>query len=223
MMFSHPMVRKEGTVKAEVFKKICSRGGRVERERILKERGVLVEGGEETLAVPVMIWSQEEKRLKGSSWLVLGQKVSTAFEASDLWAGLSLGQRKVGIRMVFSPETFTFPWTGANRCNSDFLSFEDAEEWEMAWQDSGEMLTQAELSETGIQAKDVAVRLQVTPTSMSQAMVYISILPVSKVLLTAKAQEWGIKESSGAWPHRWDALSIENVGLGESDNVVELV
>ena len=63
-------------------------------------------------------------------------------------------------------------------------------------------------------AKDVAVRLQVAPTSMTQAMVYISILPVAKTALAAKAQEWGMKESSGAWPHRLGYWLTE----GEGDN-----
>ena len=153
MMFAHALCKKQGAVTPEIFKKICSKGGRMERERILKERGVLVEGVEETVAVPVMIWSEEEKKLKGSSWLVLGQRISTAFEASDMWTDLNIGQRKAGVRLVFRPEAFTFPWTGPHRCNSGWLSFEDAEEWEIVWQDTDEELSQAELAESGMSSQ----------------------------------------------------------------------
>lgn len=59
------------------------------------------------------------------------------------------------------------------------------------------------LSETGIGAKDLAMRLMVVPVSMLQASLFLNIIPVGKAHLPEVLSEWGqLQEASGRLPHR---------------------
>ena len=124
-------MKREGDLTLEVMKSITAKGGEEEVGRVLRERG---RTEEDTVAIPVLVWNQTEKRLKGSAWRVRGQPVETVTEATDLWEGLMVNERKVNVSLTFSLHKFVFPATGELRANSGWLSFEVRyEEYKSDW------------------------------------------------------------------------------------------
>ena len=121
LTFTHPLVKREGSLGIELMKKVTALGGEEEIKRGLRERGV---SEDDTVAVPVMLWSQQDKRLKGTAWRLMGPKVETMLEATDLWEGLMVQDRKISMKLVFSLRKFRFPSAGELRTNSHWLSFE---------------------------------------------------------------------------------------------------
>ena len=224
MAFEGDLVAKEGTISLDLMKRITAGGGdgQEELKRVLTAGGWTEESGE-TVAIPSILWSQGDKRLKGSSWKLVGPKVETMFEATDMWEGLNTTgadgrERKVNVRLVFPIHKFVFPTEGEFRATSQWLSFEvsqesqankdfilclqDAESYEIKWADTAVDLTDEDMNGAGILQKDVAVRLQILVTGISAAMIYMGIAPVSKARLPQIGTQWKMKQEAGQWPIR---------------------
>lgn len=74
MFFSHEKAKREGVMSMEVMKAITAKGGEAEVRRVLEARGW---SEEELVAVPTVFYDQEEKKVKGSGWRVLGPMVNS--------------------------------------------------------------------------------------------------------------------------------------------------
>lgn len=196
---SGPLVAKQGELSLELGRKLMSTGGEQERKRVLLGRGY---SEEETLVIPVMLWDQERRKLKGTMWTMHGPNLEMAVKATDMWENLMLGDREVILSLTFELRKFRFESAGEKRTNSQWLGIDEAESVLCQWEDTGVELTEQDMEGSGLNNKNLAVRAQIHLSSMSQALIYMGMAPVAPARLSEIGRMWGMTPEEGRWPVR---------------------
>ena len=83
--------------------------------------------------------------------------------------------------------------------------------------DTNVALTDADMEGSGVGNKDVALRLQIQLSSMVQAVIYLSIIPIHKANLPAMCAKWNLSEGAGAWPIRVGYFMDDEKSEGSSE------
>ena len=190
-MIVSPLFRNKGKLSPLMMKKLTVRGGGIQVNDALERFGW---DPNTPVATTVMSLDESSGAVKGVRFETRGQGPEIKFKARELWQS---ADENVMIKIKFS-DLSRLPWVtlGDKRNQTSWMDSSDVE-YEAVHGEMG-ILSRQQMEEMNVNG--FCIRFTILPIKVNKALLYGSIVPVSKVRLEEKLEEYEVEESSPVIP-----------------------